>query len=195
MKQELLQAEWLGLDQELRDKLKEIFAINRSEGMSVVNGKLASDGCSQNDLTAGITIGKMINYTGDLKLTINTDENNESLFDDLFEIVVAKASGKIKAIEFTIGAAKELNSNTKKDEETKDDKTNKGTEAESKGTKTESKGDKQTTGDGDNKSSGDDSINAGSGDRQDIQRPKTTNKSKRVGHTSGKGTVKSKKTR
>lgn len=180
MKQQLYQAEWLGLDQKLRDKLKEIFAINRSEGMSVVNGQLVSDGCSQNDLTQGVTIGKMIDYLSDMTFEMNTD-NPEKIFDELFGRVINKANG-----------TKELNSNTKKDEKAKD---NKGTESKDKRTKTESKGDKQTIGKGNDRSSGDDSINAGSGDRQDIQRPKIKDESKRTGNTSGKGTVKSKKAR
>ena len=65
MKQYLYISEWLGLDKELREKLKEVFAINRSEGMKVTNGKLVSDGCSQADLIDGITIGKMIEYVGE----------------------------------------------------------------------------------------------------------------------------------
>ena len=237
MKQFLYQSEWLGLDQELRDKLKEVFAINRSEGMKVLNGKLVSDGCSQNDLTAGITIGKMIEYLAGEKTIYKVDtDNSEKIFDELFERVVDKVSRKltvakddiqgIKSTELLVPRAlynkgilpdglkakdetKELNDATVEFDNLKienavvtgklnsntnqNDKTNKGTESESKGAKTESKGDKQTTGDGDDKPSGDDSINAGSGDRQDIQRPKAKDKSKRVGHSSGKGTGKSKK--
>ena len=86
MKKSITQEEWLGLSQELRDKLKEVFAINRSEGKKVVNNKLVSDGCSQGDLIAGITIGKMIEYLGDTSFAINTDDS-ERLFDDLFKRV------------------------------------------------------------------------------------------------------------
>jgi len=190
MKQFLYQAEWLGLDKKLREKLKEIFVINRSEGMKVTNGQLASDGCSQSDLTAGITIGKMIEYLDKENTTykVNT-ENSEKIFDELFERVVKTATAEIFLKDVgNIIKTKELNSNIKEDE-----KTNKGTERESEGAKIESKGDKQTTGDGNDRPSGDGSINAGSGDRQDIQRPKTENKSKRAGHSSGKGTDKGKK--
>lgn len=83
MKQCLNINEWLGLSVEMRNKLKEIFAINRSEGMSVRDGILVSDGCSQADLIAGITIGKMIEYLGNSSFVMNTN-NSDELFDKLF---------------------------------------------------------------------------------------------------------------
>lgn len=164
MKQSLYQAEWLGLDKELREKLKDAFAINRSEGMKVINSKLVSDGCSQADLIEGITIGKMIEYVGE-----TGNSSPEKLFDDL--------------LKRSINKVEELNSNEKKDEQTTSETR---AETESKGAEIKSEGDKQTLGDGDNRPSGDASVNASSGNGQDIQRPKTKSKSKRAGNKDGR---------
>lgn len=166
IKQSLYQAEWLGLDKELREKLKDAFAINRSEGMKVINSKLVSDGCSQADLIEGITIGKMIEYVGE-----TGNSSPEKLFDDL--------------LKRSINKVEELNSNEKKDEQTTSE-TNTRAETESKGAEIKSEGDKQTLGDGDNRPSGDASVNASSGNGQDIQRPKTKSKSKRAGNKDGR---------
>lgn len=163
MKKYLYQSEWLGLDQELREKLKNVFDINRSEGMKVVNNRLVSDGCSQGDLIAGITIGKMIEYLDDTSFGMNTD-NSEKIFDELFERILNKVKEK--------------------------NETNNTAKTEDKRVKIESERDKQTAGSGDDRPSGDDSINAGSGDRQDIQRSKAKDKGKRAKHTSRKRAVK-----
>lgn len=209
MKKYLDQSEWLGLDQELREKLKNVFDINRSEGMKVVNNRLVSDGCSQGDLIAGITIGKMIEYLDDTSFGMNTD-NSEKIFDELFERVVNKVWDRQRADDVglenipkedeektgmpddspaTIGPLKlEKELNINQDDNTNN--TNNTAKTEDKRAKVESERDKLTPGSGDDRPSGDDSINAGSGDRQDIQRPKAKDKGKRAKHTSRKRAVK-----
>ncbi len=99
MKTNIVQTEWLKLPAELRQQLVLKFAIHKSEGTRVVNQTMVSDGCSQDDLIKGITIGKMIEVVGDEWEKV---PNNE-LFDYLFDKVIQKLSNneqiKVKNIE------------------------------------------------------------------------------------------------
>ena len=86
MKQHIQQKDYLSLSKEVRTQLVQIFTIHKSEGVRVVNNEVVSDGSSQQDLIDAITIGKMIEYLGkDWKKV-----DNDKLFDDLFNKVIAK---------------------------------------------------------------------------------------------------------
>lgn len=86
MKNYIQQKDYLALPKETRVKLVQIFAINKSEGVRVVENEIVSDGSSQADLIAGITIGKMIDYLGKNWKKVD----NEKLFDDLLIRVIEK---------------------------------------------------------------------------------------------------------
>ena len=90
MKKHITQKEWLNLDKDLRRDLILTFAINKSEGVSVVDSEIVSDGCSQQDLIDGLTIGKMIEFLGNKWKKVDNDE----LFDSLFKLSVNKITNK-----------------------------------------------------------------------------------------------------
>lgn len=90
MKKHITQKEWLKLDKDLRRDLILTFAINKSEGVSVVDSEIVSDGCSQQDLIDGLTIGKMIEFLGNKWKKVDNDE----LFDSLLQLSIDKITNK-----------------------------------------------------------------------------------------------------
>lgn len=82
---QLVQPQWLALPIEVRQKLKYIFNIPRSEGTNVVDGRVVSDGHTHRDL-AYITIPAMQEY-----VTSTSDD-----FLSLFEEVVTKIQTEIR---------------------------------------------------------------------------------------------------
>jgi Zn-dependent M16 (insulinase) family peptidase len=101
MKTSIIQTDWLRLPFEIRQQLVLKFAIHKSEGTRVVNQIMVSDGCSQEDLINGLTIGKMIEMLGDEW----EKKPNKELFDYLLDKVINKLSNneqtKVKDIEQT----------------------------------------------------------------------------------------------
>lgn len=77
--------EWLKLPKDLRTELILKFQIGKSSTMSVVDGKIVCDGCTQEDLIKGITIGKMIELIGDDWKKVPNDELFDYLFNKFYE--------------------------------------------------------------------------------------------------------------
>lgn len=106
--------QWLELPQEIRQRLKKIFAIPKSAGCQVVDNQLVSDGHTHADL-ANLTIEKMQDYLG---MYDETDfwHLYDLVLQDLFqarqdeidtEIAVAKAEQEVLEASKT-GAIAEL---------------------------------------------------------------------------------------
>lgn len=93
MKTYIKSDEYLALPKEVRDRLIQTFAINKSGGMSIRDNKLVSDGTSQQDLINGLTIGKLIDFLGTRGWK---KVDNEKLFDDLFTKCLEKINEQIK---------------------------------------------------------------------------------------------------
>lgn len=80
MNPQLTKPQWCALPIEVRNKLREIFKINRSEGCEIVSDKLMSDGTSHIDLQA-INVASMQTY-------LNSEETDfAKLFDEVLSLV------------------------------------------------------------------------------------------------------------
>ena len=78
MNPQLTKPQWVSYPQSIREKLREIFKIPKSEGCEVCNNMLVSDGSSHQDLQA-ISVASMQEY-------LKTDEDD---FKKLFDAVLA----------------------------------------------------------------------------------------------------------
>lgn len=79
---QLTQTQWLALSAPVKARLKEIFAIPRSEGTHMVDNRVLSDGHNHRDLSL-ITIEKMQDYLG------HPRKEGEPFYD-VFEQVLAR---------------------------------------------------------------------------------------------------------
>jgi hypothetical protein len=79
MNPQLTKSQWCSLPQEIRNKLREIFGVQKSEGCEVVNNMIVSDGSSHQDLQA-ISVASMQAF-------LYSEEDN---FAKLFDLVMLK---------------------------------------------------------------------------------------------------------
>ncbi len=85
---QLTTTQWLALSPAVKSKLKELFAIPRSEGTQMIDNRVLSDGHNHRDL-ARITVEAMQNYTGNKK---------QKDFFKLFEATLAKVEEEINPV-------------------------------------------------------------------------------------------------
>ncbi len=88
---------YLALPKETREALVQTFAINKSQGMSIRNNKMVSDGTTQQDLINGLTIGKMIDFLGDgWYENIKKDSKKKTILnDELYDLLLTNCLVKI----------------------------------------------------------------------------------------------------
>ena len=99
---------WVSLSQDVRNKIRGVLGIPRSGNVSVLDGRIETDGTTFEDFQH-LTIEKMQEYTGDT----HTD------FYKLFDAVLAKVKeelnpiGKVDVIPPVVEAKKKVNAKKK----------------------------------------------------------------------------------
>lgn len=98
MEVKLYRQTWVGLPQVTRDRLKEIFNLRRDEGSIVNDGKLVSDGFSDEALTS-INVESMQRFTGSkLKDFVELFKLTLTMLDKKPEDAVAEVVEPIKEV-------------------------------------------------------------------------------------------------